>query len=172
MGIDHFMWGYQPHYRVHVESIAESVLNRLDRDLRPEVLLVGVLPKPVSGKHPACVEPEVECWIESNAFDDVIARAAPIRAAYPEANMFHSLQVAQERADDALYRRSIRDAILAVIDGHPGKPEDTTFFATAPVAVQDYLVSVVLAVRTSALEGHFRLSSGIVAMHEYQNFGV
>lgn len=171
-GIRHFMWGYQPHYRVHLQIQAESVLGQLDSALNPEVFLVGILPEPKAGKYSACVEPEDECWIESEAFDGVIELASTLRPGYPESQLFQSHQLAQARSDDALFRRSIGDAISQVIEGHPSKPAGLSFFVSIPEWVHGYLVSAVLAVATHALESHFRLSSSWVALHQYRRFYV
>lgn len=171
-GIHHFMWGYQPHYRVHVEVQAKTVLKEVDPSLDPDVFLVGILPQATPGKYPACVEPEVDCWIESEAFDGVLDLAGSLRDEYLQAQLFHSDPLAQARADDALFRRSIGDAILQTIERHPAKPPGKSFFVSMPQRVEGYLVSVVLAVTTSALEGHYRLTSSKVALDEFHVFAV
>lgn len=170
--IRHFMWGYQPHYRVHVTVQAESVLRKLNADLSPEVFLVGILSEANPATYPACVEPEVECWIKSEAFDGVTDLASSLRAGYAEARIMHSHPLARARADDALFRRSVRDAILQIIDRDPAKPPRMSFFASMPELVNGYLVSAVLGVATDALESQHRLSSSTVALHEYRELAV
>jgi hypothetical protein len=166
------MWGYQPHYCIHVQVSAESVLKRLDEGLRPEVFLVGILHEDREHRFPACVEPEKEHWIESEAFNGTAELAASIRETYPEAQLLQSHPLAQQRQDDALYRRSIRDAILQIIDRHAAKPEGMSFFASIPEPVEGYLVSAVLSVRTDVLNSRHRLSSGEVSLHPYRNIPV
>lgn len=162
------MWGYQDMYCIHVQVSAEYALKRLDVDLRPEVFLVGILQEERENRYPACVEPESEHWIESEAFNGVAEIAAPIRENYPEAQMFQSHPLAQQRQDDALYRRSIRDAILEIIENHPAKPEGRSFFASIPEMVEGYLVSAVLSVHTDVLNSRHRLASGEVSLHPYR----
>lgn len=169
--IDHFMWGYQDMYRIHVQVSAESALKRLDEDLRPEAFLVGILVEERTGRHPACVEPEDEHWIESEAFDGTAGIAASILENYPD-QLLQSHPVAQQRQDEALYRRSIRDAVLQIIANHPAKPEGMSFFASAPELVEGYLVSAVLSVRTDVLNSHHRLFSGEVSLHPYRKLQV
>ena len=41
--IEHFMWGYQDFFRIHVQTRAESVLKRIDPELSPDIFLVGIL---------------------------------------------------------------------------------------------------------------------------------
>jgi sensor domain DACNG-containing protein/sensor domain DACNH-containing protein/DisA checkpoint controller-like protein len=162
------MWGYQPHYRVHIEVQAKYVLQALDANLQPEVFLVGILPEPAPPRYPACVEPEVELWIESEAFAGALDLASSLRRGYPEAGMLQSHPVAQARADEALFRRSIRDAIVQIIDSHPQKPAGVSFFGSLPELVNGYLVSVVLGVSADALESRYRLSSPTVAWHAHR----
>jgi hypothetical protein len=56
--INHFMWGYQPHFRATQEGKAQSILQSLDTRFDPEVFLVGILTDGRQNRHPACVEPE------------------------------------------------------------------------------------------------------------------
>lgn len=159
-------------YRIHVQVSAEFALKRLDEGLRPEVSLVGVLQEELPHRHPACVEPEKEHWIESEAFDDATRLAASIRENYPEAQLFQSHPLARQRQDDALHRRSLRDAILQIIAEHTAKPDGISFFASTPELVGGYLVSTVLSVRTDVLNSFHRLSSGEVSLHPYRNMPV
>src|SRR5947209_8366885 len=170
--IQYFMWGYQDMYRIHVEVSAKLALKRLDEGLQPEAFLVGILQEERGDRYPACVEPETEHWIESEAFNGVAELAAPIRENYPEAQLFQSHPLAQQRQDDALHRRSIRDAILEVIDNHPEKPAGRSFFASTPELVAGYLVCAVLYVNTEVLNSRHRLTSGEVSLHPYRTMPV
>lgn len=166
------MWGYQDLYRIHVQVNAESALKKLDEDLRPEAFLVGILQVEKEHRYPACVEPENEHWLESEAFNSTLELAAPIRESYIESQLLQSHPVAQQRQDDALHRRSIRDAILQIVNNHVAKPEGISFFASIPEPVEGYMVSAVLSVRTSTLNSRHRLFSGEVRIHPYRNIPV
>jgi hypothetical protein len=170
--IQYFMWGYQDLFCIHVQISAESALKRLDEDLQPEVFLVGILQAERENRYSACVEPESEHWIESEAFNGIAEIAAPIRESYPEAQLLQSHPIAQQRQDDALYRRSVRDAILQIVENHPAKPEGMSFFASVPEFVEGYLVSAVLSVRTDVLNSHHRLTTGEVNIHAYRRLPV
>lgn len=166
--IDHFMWGYQDMFRTHVEVSAEYALKKLDVELQPEVFLVGILQEVRKDRFPACVEPEKEHWIDSEAFNAIPEKAEPIRANYVESQMRQSHPLAQQRQDDFLYRRSIRDAILELIEKHERRPLGRTFFASIPELVDGYLVSAVLSVGTAALNAHHRLAVGEVNIHDFR----
>lgn len=170
--IGHFMWGYQDHFRIHMRVTAEFALKRLDLDLQPEVFLVGILQDDRNDRFPACVEPEEEHWIESEAFYATEELAEPIRETYVESRLQQSHPLAQQRQDEALKHRSIRDAILQIIENHARKPQDRTFFASIPVSVEGYLVSTVLSVRSDVLNARHRLSSDRISLHELRTIAV
>ena len=170
--IQHFMWGYQQHYRIYAENLAEKTLRKLDNQLDPEVFLVGVHPDPDPEKYRSCVEPEEDYWIESEAFERVPEVAVPIRQGYPENQLIHSHPVAQERQNDKLYRRSLRDAVLEVIGAYPNKPQGLSFFVSIPEIVNGYLVSVVLSVGTNVLDSYCRLATDSVPLHDYRRIPV
>lgn len=170
--IQYFMWGYQDMYRVHVRVSAEFALKALDEGLGSKVFLVGILQEERGNRYPACVDPEDEHWISSEAFNGVVELASSIRQIYPEAQLHHSHPLARERADDWLHRRSIRDAILKIIDQNAARPEGETFFASIPELVEGYLVSAVLSVRSDTLNSRYRLASGEVNLHEYRTMPV
>jgi hypothetical protein len=166
------MWGYQDMYQIHVEVSAEFTLKKLDEGLDPQAFLVGILHEERADRYPACVEPEKEHWIESEAFDGTLELAASISEGYPESQMSQSHPVAQQRQDDFFHRLSIRDAILKIIDDHPAKPASRSFFASIPELVAGYLVCAVLSVRTDVLNSRHRLSSGEVFLHPYRRMPV
>lgn len=170
--IDHFIWGYQSHYRTHLIVAAQHVLKLLDEGLQPEAFIVGILQENRNDRYPACVDPEKEYWIESEAFDGVAQLAASIRETFAERQVRHSDRLMQQRADAALHRRATREAILQIVNSHPKKPPDRTFFVSAPVLVDGFLVSEVLSVITAALDSYHRLQSDEVMIHEYWNMPV
>ena len=158
--IEHFMWGYQDFFRIHVQTRAESVLKRIDPELSPDVFLVGILEADREDRYDACVDPETEHWIDSEAFDRAHEIASSILGTYVESQIRQSHPVAQRQQDERLYRRCIRDAILRVIEEHLAKPSDRTFFASYPQLVEGYLVSAVLSVRSEVFNSFYRLKTG------------
>ena|ERR1044072_1478079 len=152
--IDHFMWGYQDTFRIHVQVSADFALKKLDVDLQADVFLVGILEETKQRRFLACVEPENEHWIESEAFNNVQQDAATICTNYVESQMRQSHPLAQQRQDDFLHRRSIRDEILQVIERHDAKPSNRTSFASiVPELVEGYLVSAVPVFRSRSYFG-------------------
>jgi hypothetical protein len=85
--IAYFMWGYQQHFRVTLESHAERVLKELAPDSKPEALLVGVHVSEGKG-FDVCVEPEDGKW-PLDLFNDLKIRIDELYAAHPRQGMLH-----------------------------------------------------------------------------------
>jgi hypothetical protein len=66
--IEHFMWGYQRHFRFALRREVERILDAIKPGLCPEVFLIGVRAVSDRGAKPACVEPEVHHWAKSEVF--------------------------------------------------------------------------------------------------------
>lgn len=170
--IKHFMWGYQPHFRVAEESAAERLFEKIDKRLKPELFVVGVLCEGVTNKFNACVEPEEEYWIQSDDFNEALIVAEALRKNYPEAGMFQSHPLAQQRQDEDLFKRSIQDAVRQIIESHPAKPLDTTFWVSYPAKVDRYWVCVALGVQSAIVGAYPSLRQSFVKMHEHRHIPV
>ena len=171
-GIEHFMWGYQPHFRVAQKVAAERLFQKIDKRLRPEIFVVGILSDDVPGKFPACVEPEDEYWISSEDFNGVPAISEGLRKAFPEVDMFQSHPLAQQRQGEDLLKRSIRDAVRQVIGSHPSRSPDMAFRVSYPAKVDCYWVCVVLGLQNSVLSAYPSLKKTFVKMHEHRHIPV
>ena len=55
--IDQFMWGFQPHFRLHVEYETKQALSQIGLDTQVRVLLIGYASNG-DQRHPVCIEPE------------------------------------------------------------------------------------------------------------------
>lgn len=169
--IRHFMWGYQRHFCIGQKVRAEGLLQLLDEDLDPEVFLVGILTaEEAKGRFPACVDPEDEFWIESEAFNVVKPQAVESAKTYEEASLMHSHPLAQQWHDEGLFKRAVREEILEVVRAKA--PEGRVFFASWPVPVEGYLVSLVLGLEEQRVLRCPRLDSVEVPLHELRKIHV
>jgi hypothetical protein len=168
--ITHFMWGYQPHFRVGQEAAATSLFQKIDRRLRPQVFVVGILSEDVTDTFPACVEPEDEYWIQSENFNEVPSISGHLRKTYPEAGMFQSHPLAQKWQDEDLLKRSIQDAVRSVIDSHPSRPPDMTFRVSYPAKIDSYWICVALGLQNTVLSAYLRKTT--TKMHEHRHIRV
>lgn len=170
--IDHFMWGYQSHFRINQKYACERIFQLLDERFAPQVFLVGILVEQQENRFPACVDPEQDFWAVSSDFDKALQVADRIRNGYKERALMHSHPLAQKWHDDALMRRSIRDAIEQIIKKHPARPSDLIYFVSDPTRIEGYMVSVVLGLQKTILDEHPSLSSSSVPIHEYRDMPV
>lgn len=164
--IVHFMWGYQEHFRVNQQCVAERVFRVLDARFEPEVFLVGIRGEEGPDRFIACVEPEDDFWIPSEAFDRVVDDYVGIRQTYPESRLLQSHPIAQQWQDERLFKRSLRDAVRNVIEACPAKPSDTTYSVSYPTKVACYWVFVVLGLQGDVLASHYALATDHVPLHE------
>lgn len=172
MSIKHFMWGYQPHFRIEQRCNAERLFQALDRNFKPEIFLVGILAESQEDRFQACVEPEDDFWIISEKFNDVSLLSETLRQQYPEAQMLHSHPLAQQGHDEGLLKRSIRDAVKQVIDVHPSKPADMVFAVSLPARVDCYWVCVVLGLQEHVVRTYYSLQKPSVDFHKYRQIHV
>ena len=171
--ITYFMWGYQQHFRISMQTKADRLFGELDDHLQPEVFLAGVLAETHNAsRFPTCVEPEDDFWIHSSDLGSVREIAPRLVNQYPESVMSQSLPLAQERQDQDLALRSIRDAITEVIDTHPQRPENRRFYVSYPAQVAEYWVCLVLSLRDDIVASYPELLTSSVELHAHRSYHV
>lgn len=148
--IEHFMWGFQSHFRIGAQVRAESVFALLTETLDSDVLLVGRLGEDRSDRHPLCVEPEdgvigIESLVE---LDECIEVAL---SEDPENSMFQSHPVAEKHRQRRVHRRGFAGGVeRALNEAHPHR----RFFACHAQSVDAYLVTAVVHVDRTTYD-HF-----------------
>jgi hypothetical protein len=113
--INLFMWGYQPHFRIMLESTAKNIFKQLDIDTEPKVLLVGVLAPSGKNVNPVCVEPENEEW-PLVLFDNLHTSIEEIIANHDLQNMCYSDEQSMREKPEVIHcdsvSRAVREALL------------------------------------------------------------
>ncbi len=170
--IDHFIWGYQKHFCVRVESAAIQALGLLHGSLNPRAFVVGVRISNDGRFHPACVEPEHHYWVKSEALYDVLKDVGPRAVTYPEASLRHSHPIAQQRETARLHRRALKDAVLARLRAMPNRPTDANVFLSFPVERPDFLIMVGLEVSASALATVPTIENARIQIHEHGSYTI
>ena len=163
----HCMWGYQSQFRSSQELHATRLFQSLDPRFNPDLFLVGVLEEKCEDRFPRCVEPENNYWAVAEDFSKVSAIAQRIITGYPENKLINSLHLAQQREDNYLYKRSIRDAIKQIVDNHPNKPRNMSYSVSMPAMVDCYWVSVVIGLQENVINSHYALLKSELELHEY-----
>lgn len=148
--ITHFMWGYQQHFRFHLEYTSRQLLSALGVALEPEGILVGVRAPEISEGFPACVEPEDGKW-ELTLFSECLARVEEIYANHPDQDIFYGDEPSMRDKPEWIRRKSVRQAVeeaLAPYDEENG----VRSFCGAPTRVGRYYVVPVLQVSRAAFD--------------------
>ncbi len=166
------MWGYQPHFRSGQELQAKRLFQTLDARFDPQVFLVGILAEDRADRCPACVEPENNFWVESEAFDGVLERAHEIIPTDPESEVWNSHPLAQQWHEERLLKRSIIKATEEVIEACAGRPDGMTYSISWPIMLDGFFVMLVIGLQDAALNSHPRLKIDELALHAYRRFKV
>jgi hypothetical protein len=113
--IDQFMWEWQPHFRISVQSTIERALELADARLDPRVFLVGFADDPGAARHPICIEPE-NGPLSPDHLHGVDDRAAEIFESDPERLVIHSDRGVHDSRQRWLQRRARGTAIAEAVE--------------------------------------------------------
>ncbi|MGA3221160.1 MAG: hypothetical protein ABSE77_19145 [Acidimicrobiales bacterium] len=86
--IDQFMWQWQQHFRISVEVLAETALDKIGARLDPQVMLIG-LARDTAARHPVCIEPETGP-VRPEHLSGIEVRAAKLYEENPDNRTWHS----------------------------------------------------------------------------------
>jgi hypothetical protein len=153
--IELFMWGYQPHFRISAQSAADGIFSILDRNLCPNVFLVGILVEDRPDRHPICLEPE-DCGYRPDMFADVKEQALHLEAVDEERHILHSHPAVQESHTRRLKLKALTNAVQQSVrlqDEYRG----VVSFCSWPILVEGYRVIVVLQFNRKAFDAHYAL---------------
>jgi hypothetical protein len=121
--IDQFMWEWQPHFRISVQSKVTRALELMEARLVPQVFLVGFADEPTAVRHLICIEPEAGP-LHPDHLTGVVDRAGEIFDADPERLLLHSDPGLHESRQRWLRRRARGAAVAEAIEASrtmPGK---------------------------------------------------
>ena len=150
------MWGYQSHFQSKAQRFAESVFNKLDKNLKPNVFLVGILVEEKDNSYPVCVEPE-ECGYDPSIFSNVQEEARKLAANDEDRDIVHTHAEVAKQELKKIELRALKNAILGIIKNRD-KISNLTSFCSFPVLVEGYRVSVVIQFNEQAFSSHYYLS--------------
>jgi hypothetical protein len=143
--IELFMWGFQPHFRINIESSIERGLRDLGLDVEAKVFLVGLLQEEGKG-HPLCIEPEDDV-VRPADFAGLQERARKGFEADPETAIFHSDRRTHELRQKALLNAATGNAICEVLEAKTG----LAFFNAMPARVESYSVYTAIGLPQAGL---------------------
>ena len=154
--IDQFMWGYQQHFQISLQSFAKRIFSKLDPYLRPKTFLVGILNEELGNRHEICLEPE-DCGCMQRDFKNVRKLATQLELVDPESRILHTHPIAEKNHKIRIKNNALRNAILKTIQ-RSSVYSDLLTYVSSPTEKEEYLIFVILQVSKSAYESHYRLS--------------
>lgn len=142
--IDLFMWGYQPHYRIFLESRTKDVFKQLGIEADPKVLLVGALAPQKNNPNPVCVEPEDGEW-SLTLFADLPNLIESIVENHRLQNIYYGDEPSMRDKPEVIRRDSITTAVresLTLFDAE----NSVRSFCNGAHLVDDYYVVPVIQI--------------------------
>ena len=105
-----FMWGYQEHFRFHIEYVAREALKLLGVSVELKALLVGARRPGSSDINAVCVEPEKGEWPVA-LFDGLLESVEAIYAEHPLQTIFYSDEPSSRDKPEVMRRDSVSTAV-------------------------------------------------------------
>ena len=141
--IDQFMWTWQIHYRISIETLMTMALESvMASSLDPEIIMVGFTDVP-GARHPICIEPE-SGPVQPSHLAELHELAGRLYDEDPDRQIFHSHpDVAAIR--DAQLRGRTRGMAIAQLVEASGVMSDRHLLFSSGAKVGDFIVHVGVA---------------------------
>ena len=145
------MWGYQPHFRLQLELLANQVIAELGvPDSGTECLLVGIKIPGRENPNYVCIEPEDGKW-SVDLFDGILDSIEAEVNRHPLQNVFYGDELRMRDKPENIRRdsvcRAVQNALVAYDSLH-----GVHSFAGQPGRVDDFYVVPVLQLPTAIFQ--------------------
>ena len=150
------MWGYQLHFQILLQRKAENLFNRIDKNLQPNVFLLGILIDQREDRHKICLEPE-NCGYGVDLFSNIEKLTEELEKVDKESKIMHSHPIAQENHKNRIRSRAWIGAIKMILESEDIYG-DTEKYISFPRCIEGFLVFTVLELNNSALNEHYSLT--------------
>ena len=140
--INLFMWGYQPHFRMFLESRAKQVIQSIAPTISPQALLVGIRTPEKENGHVVCVEPEDGCW-NPDMFFNCFDRTEEIYKDHPDHNIIYGDEPRMRDKPENIRKKSVREAVREVLSSYDSE-KNVCSYCGMPTRVSGYYVVPVL----------------------------
>lgn len=146
-----FMWGWQPHFRMSLESATESALTRIGAEsLQPMVLLIGFATADGRATFDVCIEPE-DGPVPPEALEAVVQTGEDAYLASDDVNIFHTGEGINEIRHREYRDRHRADALCRALEGLP-MGSARLFFCGRSQRIGEYEVHPVIGVDKQSFE--------------------
>ncbi|MGI4871960.1 MAG: diadenylate cyclase [Janthinobacterium lividum] len=153
------MWEHQSLFRVSAQLFAEGIFNLLDRNLRPEVFLLGL----AAGREPddpqgIVLEPP-SLRYQPDEFGRIKALASSFEAdAGPRENVYHLHPQDHDRMEKQHWYELVCRATAQTLDEVvANRQENRSSFCSTPLSLNGYLVTVVVQLAADAYHSYYCL---------------
>ncbi|MCC2546357.1 DNA integrity scanning protein DisA nucleotide-binding domain protein [Hymenobacter sp. BT175] len=152
------MWEHQSLFRVTAQLFADGVFNLLDRNLKPEVFLLGLASARETDEPQAVVvEPPTHRYSPAD-FANVKTMAAELEPDGPREIVYHLHPADHDRFEKRRWYELLRRATKLTANYVAASlHEDRVSFCALPVSVHGYLVFVVLQLSAEAYGSYYSL---------------
>jgi hypothetical protein len=157
--LTYFMWPYQTHFRIQMESRSKQALAALGANISVKALLVGVRLPEVLDDHPECIVPEDGEW-DISIFQGVHKHTGEIFTTHPDQNMFYGDEPSMRDKPENIRRQSVREAIEEVLNKIDLDCR-TSSFCGIPTRLGNFHVAPILQVAQSDLDNLPQLANSI-----------
>ncbi|EHQ24644.1 hypothetical protein [Mucilaginibacter paludis] len=152
----YFMWPWQVYYRISAQTSAETLFNKLDTGLQPNVFLIGFLKKDRQDRLPICVEPE-DIDFKLSEFNALTERAREHFNKHERREMFYSGPGQQEEMHGRLINETLQSALVEILNQSENNNGKISF-ASKAVMIDDFEVYVILQLDREIYKTHDHLS--------------
>ncbi|MCS0823915.1 DNA integrity scanning protein DisA nucleotide-binding domain protein [Cytobacillus firmus] len=145
-----YVWGNQPHFKVSINTTAESIFNNIKEDLNPQIWVVGIWNEETGRNNPNEVDVvTTDTPFETDLFSSINGIA---RGIYNEntKNVLIGDKYAEERYHRRMKLQSKADAMNKILNEQYFQ-QNQLFYAARPVDVNGYLVFVILQLDNKAV---------------------
>ncbi|MEG3146528.1 diadenylate cyclase [Sphingomonas sp. RT2P30] len=143
-----FIWGWQEHFRISVELLAQRAFEEIGIKAEPGVLLVGIRREGIEDAHPLCIEPEKGRWTV-DMFEGLSAAIERKRQQHPDRNMFYSHARIMAEKPERILRDALSDAVRDMLDQADADLGLKTFCSTAVLVEKHYVVCAIQVPKTA-----------------------
>lgn len=142
-----FMWGYQPHFRLHMEYVAREALKLLGVSVEVTALLVGARRVGCANPNPVCIETEDGKWPLA-LFDGLLESIEAIHSGHLLHNICYGGEPSNRDKPEVIRRDSVSTAVKRTLQPFD-RSHDVRSFVAGAWPVSDFYVVPVLQVSES-----------------------
>ncbi|EEL60381.1 DNA integrity scanning protein DisA nucleotide-binding domain protein [Bacillus toyonensis] len=145
-----YIWGYQPHFQVSLNTTAKEIFNNVKSDLNPKVWVVGVWDENNEMENPNSVI-ITDTPFESELFSKVNDIAKDIYCNDPDRQKLISNEIAERKYHHRLKLKAKVNAMNKVLD-EAYEEQKLSFHISMPKNIYGYWVFVILQLNKESVE--------------------